>query len=87
VQTDAIFRFGTGEIAHELNFGVRYHEDEASRFQQEEVFTQEANGTISDREIGEPGGAGNRAEKTEAVAIFLRDTIDFGKLALIPGAL
>lgn len=85
IQSEANYRFDTGTVGHELNFGVRFHEDEEDRFQQEELFTQQANGTISDRLIGIEGAESDRKQTTETIAVFVRDTISFGRLAITPG--
>lgn len=79
------YNFDIGPTAHEVAAGVRYHADRERRFQTDEFFTQEFNGTISDHTIGTPGAAGNRREKTQASAVYIQDTISFGPLAIVPG--
>ncbi len=81
-----------GNLAHKIGgrmanlaFGARYHWDEASRFQKDELFTQADTGVITDRSVGEPGSAGNRVEETYALALWLRESIEIGRFTVIPG--
>jgi len=85
IESVAHYRFETGDSDHELAVGVRYHSDRERRFQRDELFTQEANGTISDRDPGTPGNAGDRLEETDALAIYIKDRIEIGKWAITPG--
>lgn len=69
-----------------LDAGIRYHADEIRRFQRNELFTQEANGTISDRDPGTPGDAGNRQQTSRALAIFAENRIQVtDSLSVTPG--
>lgn len=81
----ADYRFTTGIIDHTLTLGARYHHDRARRFQWQDDFTQEANGTISDMDAGIKGAQDNRIAKTDAIAYYLQDRLDFGKLAITLG--
>lgn len=78
-------RFATGDVQHEVAVGVRLHEDEVRRFQWEDTYTQAANGTITNMAPGTPGGAGNRFQKTEALALFIQDTLEIGAWTIVPG--
>ncbi|MES1942994.1 TonB-dependent receptor [Salinisphaera sp. PC39] len=78
-------RFATGGAEHELSVGLRVHGDQIDRFQQDEVFTQEANGTISDRQVQPEGAAGDRIQETLAVAVNVDDRIRMGRLTITPG--
>ena len=85
IESTAYYRFGTGSMQHELAFGIRYHEDHERRFQWDDLYAQEANGTISDMTRGEPGGAGDRLQESKALAIYLQDTIEVGDWTVTPG--
>lgn len=85
IQTLLTHRFAIGEVSHEITAGVRVHGDQIDRFQQDEVFTQEANGTISDRQLEPEGAAGDRIQETVAVAVNVDDRIRMGRLTLTPG--
>ena len=85
IESTAYVRFGSDSVQHEVSVGARFHQDEVRRFQQDDLFTQEANGTISSMTAGTPGGAGNRRQQTDALALFIQDTIEFGRWTLTPG--
>ncbi len=85
IETVGYFRFASGSIQHEVMAGLRLHEDEIRRFQWDDDYVQATNGTITNMIAGTPGGAGNRFQKTEALALFVQDTIDIGALTIIPG--
>jgi Fe(3+) dicitrate transport protein len=75
----------TGEFDHAIEVGVRVHQDQHSRFQRDDVYVQTANGTITERINGIPGGAGNLKENAEAIAIFAQDAITRGAWTIVPG--
>jgi Fe(3+) dicitrate transport protein len=77
--------FATGDWQHELAAGLRWHYDEEDRDQIDQFFTQADNGTISDVRFGTPGGAGDRVQDVEAVALFVRDAITTGQWTFTPG--
>ena len=73
-----------GAVSHTLQAGVRYHEDEEDRLQRNSSYSQR-NGALVLDDLGILGNAGNRVQRTEAVALFVRDTIEFGRWTLTPG--
>ncbi|MDZ7735213.1 MAG: TonB-dependent receptor [Gammaproteobacteria bacterium] len=85
VETQGTVRFDTGELAHELQVGVRYHRDEEDRFQNEQRFQQTANGAVTGSSLTGPGAAGNRVDEAEAIALFVRDRIEYGDWWFTPG--
>ncbi len=85
LESVAYFRFGSEYVQHEVKAGIRYHEDQIRRFQWDDKYTQESNGTISGMSPGTPGGAGDRLQETEALALFVQDTIEFGSWTVTPG--
>jgi Fe(3+) dicitrate transport protein len=84
-QSVGYFRFDTGSIEHEIMAGVRLHKDSITRFQWEDEYTQVAGGAITGKEDGVKGKAGNRFQETQAIAMFVQDTITTGALTLTPG--
>ncbi|NNM01290.1 MAG: TonB-dependent receptor plug domain-containing protein, partial [Gammaproteobacteria bacterium] len=84
-ELQATWRFETGTVGHEVATGVRYHTDEEDRFQRNEIFTQNAAGFITDRDYGTPGNAGDRVDSATGVAVFIQDSITFGRWKLVPG--
>jgi len=85
VDSVAEYDFEAGPTAQTIVAGVRLHTDRERRFQHDERFAQEANGTISARTVGAPGSAGNRREEARAAAVFVQDTISIGKFSVTPG--
>jgi Fe(3+) dicitrate transport protein len=57
---------------HQLQAGIRYHEDEVDRFQPTEAY-QQTNGELVFDDIIEPNASNNRVEKSEALALHLMD--------------
>ncbi len=85
VESVVYYRFGDESVAHEVTAGVRYHQDQVRRFQWDDDYTQESNGTISAMTPGVPGAAGDRLQQTTATALFVQDTIQIGRMTLTPG--
>ncbi len=85
VESMMFSRFDTKNISHEVVFGVRKHKDDVTRFQWEDIYAQAQDGSISGRTDGVPGSAGDRYQQTKALAIFLQDTLEFGKWTVTPG--
>lgn len=85
-------RFDWGETEHELSFGWRYHKDRIRRYQWDNIYEQNGSGAIVDNDgdgiafnPGPKGGAGNRRQETDAVALWVEDSIRFGKWTVTPG--
>lgn len=76
--------FDTGTIAHDLEFSIRYHEDDEDRFQHDDRY-QMVDGTMVLTTAGAPGSQDNRVGSAEAWAFFARDTIAAGGWVLTPG--
>ncbi len=85
VESIANYRFNTGDIAHHITGGIRYHYDKERRFQRDELFFQAANGTIINHDPGRPGDAGNRKDAVDALAFHMQDRIRIGRWQFIPG--
>ncbi len=85
VETIFYYRFGNDSVQHEINSGIRSHQDQVRRFQWEDRYAQNANGTISGVTPGMPGDAGDRLQRTDALALFIQDTIEMGRLTVVPG--
>ncbi len=83
-ETVGYYRFGSA-VQHEISFGIRYHVDEVRRFQWDDDYTQAVNGSISALAPGTPGDAGDRLQKTKALALHIQDTIEAGKWTFVPG--
>ena len=79
------YRFGSDAVQHEISTGIRFNQDQVIRFQWDDDYSQLANGAIDGMTAGTPGGAGDRLQKTDALAVFLQDTIKAGAWSFTPG--
>ena len=73
-----------GEVKHQLEVGVRLHEDEEDRLQRNSTY-QQINGQLQLNDLGELGNAGNRVQEAQALAVHVYDRIEFGNWVLTPG--
>jgi Fe(3+) dicitrate transport protein len=85
VETQIAHAFATGSIEHRLHGGLRLHEDDIFRFQNDETFTQDDSGAITGHVINPPGSQENREARTRALSAWLEDEIRIGRLTLRPG--
>lgn len=65
--------------AHDITFGLRLHEDEEDRFQQEDAYRLDAGGDLALTTAGAPGSQANRVSTGEALALFVEDRIRFDR--------
>ncbi|MFO7764202.1 MAG: TonB-dependent receptor [Wenzhouxiangellaceae bacterium] len=84
VQGEATVAFDTGALSHSLRVGLRYHEDDEDRLQRMSTYSQ-VNGSLVLDDFGLLGNAGNRLEEAEALAAWIYDTIEIGRLSVSPG--
>lgn len=77
--------FETGDLAHDAEFGFRYHVDQVDRFQWNIDYTQDATGNVTAAAPGAAGGAGDRIQETSATALHLQDAIKWQKFTFTPG--
>jgi Fe(3+) dicitrate transport protein len=87
-ETVANYRFHTKDLAHEALLGARYHTDVARQYQWQDDYYQTSSGVITNVQlkVGGMGAAGNRRDQTDATALFVQDSMRFGRLTLTPGA-
>lgn len=71
-------------IEHQLEVGVRVHQDEEDRFQQDDGYQMRGGRMILTR-AGAPGSQSNQVVDANAVAGFVSDTITWGKWSAAPG--
>ncbi len=84
VQTIVGLRLPGDRMSHELEFGLRLHEDEEDRFQWEDGYRM-TQGTAVRTSQGTPGSQANRVAGARALALHLQDEIQVGRLTLVPG--
>ena len=83
-ETIAGFQFTGRGLEHDLELGVRLHEDAMDRFQWVDLYRMEE-GVMQRIEAGEPGTESNRIETARAVAAFTQYRLSAGRLMLTPG--
>lgn len=85
VQTDVEWRLEGDTVTHEVDMGVRYHNDVEDRFQWQDVYAQDGDGAITGIVRGIPGEQDNREAETSALALYIQDTISTGNWLIKPG--
>ncbi|MGH9387736.1 MAG: TonB-dependent receptor family protein, partial [Vicinamibacterales bacterium] len=73
-----------GQLRHQMEIGLRYHQDEEDRFQQDDGY-QMLGGRMILTRPGAPGSQANQVIGASAVAGFASDTITWGKWSASPG--
>jgi Fe(3+) dicitrate transport protein len=84
VQTMLNASLATGSAEHEIQIGLRYHEDEEDRLEHREKFRMEAARMIR-TSLEAPGSLSNRVASARAFAAFIQDEIVWGAWRLVPG--
>ena len=84
VQSVLGLSISSGQLQHQMEFGVRYHQDEEDRFQQDDGY-QMVGGRMILTRSGAPGSQANHIVGATAAAGFLSDTITWGKWSASPG--
>ncbi|MBI4265154.1 MAG: TonB-dependent receptor [Acidobacteria bacterium] len=73
-----------GPVRHQIEVGVRYHQDEEDRFQQDDAY-QMVDGRMILTRAGGPGSQTNQVAGASALAGFVADTMSWGRWTLAPG--
>jgi Fe(3+) dicitrate transport protein len=76
--------YETAGATHELQAGIRYHEDEEDRLQRNDTY-QQLDGQLVLSQVGLEGNAGNRIQDAEAWAVHVFDRIDWDSWTFTPG--
>lgn len=85
VETNATWDFTAGQVHHKLEAGARWHHDFSDRFQWDDIYTQAADGSATRTTAGLPGTQDNRRAESDALALYVQDSITVGRLSLTPG--
>ena len=83
-QTTISMNFNTGKIKHDLDVGIRFHQDGFDRFQNEDIFKM-LNGTMMQTSAGELGRESNRIGFAQALASYLQYKTSYKKFNLTAG--
>jgi Fe(3+) dicitrate transport protein len=77
-------RLGGSAMLHDVEAGIRVHQDEEDRFQHEDGY-QMVSGRMVPTSEGTPGSQANRISDASAIAIYVQDEIAFGSVMVTPG--
>ncbi len=84
IQTKLDFHYLTGNVYHDLEVGIRYHEDSEDRFQWNDSYAM-INRSMVLNTAGTPGTQDNRIAYAEAVAAHALYKIKYNNLTVTPG--
>jgi len=84
VQTVLGWAVDTGSAAHEFEFGLRWHQDEEDRFQDDDRYRMQ-NGQLVLTTDGLPGTQDNRVGEARAWSFYVQDEIRTGNWIITPG--
>lgn len=73
------------QIQHDIEFGVRFHQDYEDRFQREDGYRMEG-GKLIRTSISADGSNANRKSEAKAWAFHMQDIIGIDKWSITPGA-
>ncbi len=74
LQTELSWQVSLAGMDHDLDFGLRWHEDEVDRFQPTDIFSQ-INGSLVYETTYDPSSSNNRVEEAEALSVYIMDHI------------
>ncbi|MFT5254279.1 MAG: Fe(3+) dicitrate transport protein [Flavobacteriales bacterium] len=84
IQSVANYRFETGKTKHDIDFGIRYHEDYEDRFQWVDGYKIQ-NGVMNRTSNGTPGTDANAIVQAQAVAAHVLYNLHFANFTFTPG--
>jgi Fe(3+) dicitrate transport protein len=84
IQSVGNYTFKTGKVNHDIDFGLRYHEDYEDRFQWVDGYAIQ-NGVMNRTSNGTPGTDANRITKAEAIAAHILYNLNIDKFTFTPG--
>jgi Fe(3+) dicitrate transport protein len=71
---------------HDVEVGLRYHQDQEDRFQDEEFYAMQGDGRMLLTSTGAPGSQSNRVASADVWSLYVQDTITTGRWVVTPGA-
>lgn len=84
IQTNAQYLFVKNDWTHKIQFGMRYHLDQADRFATRSAYNM-TNGTMILSAAGIKGNQENQIRNAQSMATFLNYDISFKRLKVSPG--
>ncbi len=84
VQSTLGLRLETGPAEHDMELGIRLHQDREDRFQWEDGYRM-VDGRAVRTSQGTPGTQDNRVGEAQAVSAYVQNQIQAGRWILVPG--
>ena len=84
IQSALNMNFKTGQINHEIQVGIRYHQDEMDRFQNQDQYSMN-DGVMFQTTVGELGTESNRVRSAYALASHIQYNLKYNNLDITPG--
>jgi Fe(3+) dicitrate transport protein len=84
IQTAVSYTFKSKGIAHDINLGLRLHNDFVDRFQWDDEYSMNK-GVMQLTKTGVQGSESNRIKSANAFATFLQYKIKYKKFTAVPG--
>jgi len=84
IQSALNMNFKTGQINHEIQVGIRYHQDEMDRFQNQDQYSMN-DGVMFQTSVGELGTESNRVRSAYALASHIQYNLKYNNLDITPG--
>lgn len=84
IQSALNMNFKTGQINHEIQVGIRYHQDEMDRFQNQDQYSMN-DGVMFQTTVGELGTESNRIRSAYALASHIQYNLKYNNLDITPG--
>ncbi|MGV6801371.1 MAG: TonB-dependent receptor family protein [bacterium] len=85
IQSALTVEFETGDWSHQLQSSIRYHQDEVSRFQEQDQYKVE-NGLVVKTTDNAPGSQANRFSQASSLALYIEDQVKTGNWRFTGGA-
>jgi Fe(3+) dicitrate transport protein len=83
-QSNLNFQFETGQIRHQIQAGIRLHQDDADRFATQSTYLM-SNGTMALSTAGVKGNAENQIRRAKSLAGYMQYEVNIGRLVITPG--
>ena len=84
IQTILGIQYESSTVHHDIELGVRLHEDQVDRFQWVDLYAMDE-GVLELTNRGIPGTESNRVTTSNALAAHIQYKLSYGKLTAIPG--
>ncbi|WP_017445003.1 TonB-dependent receptor family protein [Gayadomonas joobiniege] len=83
LQTDAKIHLNLADLAHQISFGLRYHEDYIERDHYTQMATMTAGGRLDG--LSDPVDAAVNREQADAWSFYIQDSVKFDQLTVTAG--